>query len=657
MASAAGIINHRRTIRQASLKSAASAMDILMSMGFPKHRVEKALAATGHQDIQLASDWLLDHVDDPMLDENVPREYVLYACPVGPLGESLDEFWTNSLQHCGRNGAHSLLPHVTLCSFFPCEDSKVEMLTVALLEAVESLEDKAPETVSLEHYSSANFIGLFVEETHAEFMRILTNHFKAEALKKAGVKVDPHKKQLHMTLAYQFNTSHHDVLEKLSNEVDIKAAARWELRLYSRDPRAAKTEVLRVLYSHTPRAQDELELIPDDYIFMSSADNRAGSNDGWYKGTSHQTGLTGMFPGNYTEKAPESDTWTVHRVIPLTKSLSSNQALINLDNKVPSPPTPLGADERRSSQYKTPEGLLQQSEEEASKYANLFKLTKTPARSNSIPLAATTDLPSQPRRLFVIRHAERVDITFGQQWLQHSFDVNGKYIRKNLNMPKRVPIRAGGSQAFNKDPPITEVGKFQARLTGESMRENGIVISHVYSSPALRCVQTAQAVIDGLNSLEPLKIRVDTGLFEWLAWCKGALPKWMTLGELESHGLNVALTYKEMISASDLNLQENCQSYYKRGDTLLRREIKEHPKGDILIVGHASSLDGCTRYLQGLSARPALEFSKIVQKIPYCGAVALQEYQDFGIWDLITPPFATLTHAPNGRFDWHIMQG
>ncbi len=189
------------------------------------------------------------------------------------------------------------------------------------------------------------------------------------------------------------------------------------------------------------------------------------------------------------------------------------------------------------------------------------------------------------------------------------------------------------------------------------MRENGIKITHVYSSPALRCVQTAQAILEGLNSPDCHKIRVDTSLFEWLAWCKGILPKWLTHSELTAFGLKVDTNYKELISASDLNLQENCQSYYKRGDALLRREIKEHPEGDILIVGHASSLDGCTRYLQGLSARPALEFSKIVQKVPYCGAIALQEYTDFGIWDLMTPPFPTLTHAPNGRFDWHIMQG
>lgn len=71
-------------------------------------------------------------------------------------------------------------------------------------------------------------------------------------------------------------------------------------------------QVLRVLYGHTPRVPDELELIPDDFVYMSATELDKNS-DGWFKGTSHKTGCEGMFPGNYTEKAPESDTWTIHR--------------------------------------------------------------------------------------------------------------------------------------------------------------------------------------------------------------------------------------------------------------------------------------------------------------------------------------------------------
>ena len=43
------------------------------------------------------------------------------------------------------------------------------------------------------------------------------------------------------------------------------------------------------------------------------------------------------------------------------------------------------------------------------------------------PDPAPVDLtPKKPRRIYVIRHAERVDISFGQQWIQHCFDSNGK---------------------------------------------------------------------------------------------------------------------------------------------------------------------------------------------------------------------------------------
>lgn len=50
---------------------------------------------------------------------------------------------------------------------------------------------------------------------------------------------------------------------------------------------------------------------------------------------------------------------------------------------------------------------------------------------------------------------------------------------------------------YNNDPPLTTMGEMCAQLVGNRLAESGLLIDLVYSSPALRCVETAHRIIQG----------------------------------------------------------------------------------------------------------------------------------------------------------------
>ena len=448
-------------------------------------------------------------------------------------------------------------------------------MTITTQVCEHAMEDICGTKLLLERYMSPNFFGLFVEKEQEGLLKKLTQDLCKE-IRKLGVKADPIIKSFHLTLAYQFPPKHFPPLEDLAREIAVPAGrSLWELRLYSYDSRTAGCDVYKVLYAHVAREPDELELLIGDFVFVTQ-EEVAKTTDGWVVGISWLTGATGYLPTNYVERTAETNAWTLHTVFPFSREAieaNAGEQPSSLERLVDSQRERLLENQREGSEG----GVSVPDLEVESLYARVVRhsgeglgqeqrIREEDTRGVSPPQAR----PQGPRQVFIARHGERVDFTFGL-WIPYSFDKEGKYKRKDLNMPKSVPQRRDGPEGFSRDCPLTVIGETQARMVGEAMKEAGVQIHHVFCSPSLRCVQTCHNILTGLGVQDRLAINIEPGLFEWLAWYQDEMPSWMNSAELQAAGYNVEPQYKPYISSEELQvfIFENVSSYR----TLLGSEV------------------------------------------------------------------------------------
>ncbi|XP_047653168.1 ubiquitin-associated and SH3 domain-containing protein A isoform X4 [Phacochoerus africanus] len=434
-------------------------------------------------------------------------EYALFLCPTGPLLDKLQEFWRESKRQCAKNRAHEVFPHITLCDFFTCEDQKVECLYEALKRAGDRSLGAFPAAVPLVLHSSVSYLGFFVNDGPADIIREFAVMFATEASVLADCTVKPCTKQLHLTLAHKFYPHHQRTLEQLARAVHPGHSCQWTAALYSRDMRFVHYQTLRVLFQYKPQNVDELTLSPGDHIFVDPTQQEEAS-EGWVIGISQRTGCRGFLPENYTERASECDTWVKHRTYTFSRALDPGSR----------------KDEASSRRNGEPHA---------------------PHTSRSASSLQSLQASILRRGVLVVRHGERVDQVFGKSWLQQCSTPDGKYYRPDLNFPRGLPRRSNGIKDFESDPPLSSCGIFQSRMAGEALLESGTSITSVFTSPALRCVQTAKHILEELKLEKKVKIRVEPGIFEWTKWEAGkTTPTLMTLEELKEANFNVSMDYR-----------------------------------------------------------------------------------------------------------------
>lgn len=147
------------------------------------------------------------------------------------------------------------------------------------------------------------------------------------------------------------------------------------------------------------------------------------------------------------------------------------------------------------------------------------------------------------------------------------------------------------------DPPLSDDGVMQAQQLGERLK--GEKIAHIFASPFLRTVQTANQVAQALD----LPIKLESGLSEWLNphWMP-SMPEKLPLELLHERYPRVDLEYNSRVIAE---YPETGEQLFSRAGETAKRLVAEFT-GDILLVGHGASVIGTAMGLLGGTTEPEI---------------------------------------------------
>jgi broad specificity phosphatase PhoE len=169
------------------------------------------------------------------------------------------------------------------------------------------------------------------------------------------------------------------------------------------------------------------------------------------------------------------------------------------------------------------------------------------------------------------------------------------------------------------DPPLSDDGMLQAQQLAKRLK--GEKITHIFASPFLRTVQTANAVAQVLD----LSIKLETGLSEWLN------PEWMTeepeklsILELATLFPRIDTSYTSRIAAK---YPETHDSVRERSGQTARCLAAEFFPAHILLVAHGASVLGGAMGLVG-------EIAKTEVKASLCSLVKVVRHKSEWLLEL-----------------------
>ena len=140
------------------------------------------------------------------------------------------------------------------------------------------------------------------------------------------------------------------------------------------------------------------------------------------------------------------------------------------------------------------------------------------------------------------------------------------------------------------DPHLSDDGEVQARELGARLQGEGI--THIFASPFLRTVQTANYIAEAID----LPIKLEWGLCEWLnrEWMK-KMPETLSPEALKTQFPRIDLSYRSLVQPQYPETDELC---WQRTAKTAQRLVKRYST-DLLWVGHGASVVGTASGLLG----------------------------------------------------------
>lgn len=155
-----------------------------------------------------------------------------------------------------------------------------------------------------------------------------------------------------------------------------------------------------------------------------------------------------------------------------------------------------------------------------------------------------------------------------------------------------------------------------------------------------------------------VKIRIEPSIFEFLGWYDKGLPTFINSEALIQFGYNIETGYKPLLPLDRLQPDENYTDYYQRSFNVTKYLTNLHQSegGNILVVGHAGTLEVCTRQMCGLPVRSYTEFNSTIRKVPYLGLCLLEKDPSTNLFEIQQSVIPSLGHTANFNFDPHTLK-